>query len=77
MSERDFGDDYDDYEDRDCWNCGGEGLVADCFDGFCVNAEDGCSLCIRRCSICRHAPRNEQLDQVLVDALAKYGDGGG
>lgn len=50
----DFGDDcmFD-----TCGNIGCEdGWVADCFDGFCVNAEDGCELCLRRCDWC-NAPK--------------------
>lgn len=50
-----FDDDYDDFE---CWNCDGEGYVWDCIDGFCVNAEDGCKLCTRRCEVCN--PRLRQ-----------------
>ena len=46
---------YDDRLDDDCWACGGEGYVADCFDGFCINAEDGCELCMRRCDFCNSA----------------------
>lgn len=37
----------------DCWDCGGEGYIADCFDGFCMNAEEGCDFCTRACSTCR------------------------
>lgn len=39
-------------DDDDCWNCGGEGYVYDCFDGLCLNAEDGCADCMRRCDVC-------------------------
>lgn len=36
-----------------CGNIGcDDGWVADCFDGLCVNAEDGCELCLRRCDWC-------------------------
>jgi hypothetical protein len=45
-------DDFDYFEQDDCWNCGGGGYIADCFDGLCVNAEDGCDLCMRRCEYC-------------------------
>lgn len=45
--------DFDDHEL--CWNCHGEGFIADCFDGFCINAEDGCDLCMRRCEYCKPA----------------------
>lgn len=45
--------DYDDDWHLDvCGNGCDDGWVADCFDGFCVNAEDGCELCIRRCDWC-------------------------
>lgn len=45
---------YDDDFDQDvCWNCGGEGFVADCFEEYaCVDPESGCDLCMRRCDIC-------------------------
>lgn len=50
-------DDFDDYDDDECGNCGGEGVIYDCIDGFCVNAEDGCDLCARRCDWCNPAKR--------------------
>ena len=44
---------FDDYGDHvECWNCGGEGALADCFDGMCVDAEEGCDDCMRRCDVC-------------------------
>lgn len=45
----------DDYEDE-CWNCGGEGYVHDCIDGFCLDAEYGCDLCTYRCDVCNPKP---------------------
>lgn len=33
-----MGDDFQS-DDGDCPNCGGEGVLYDCFDGFCVDAE--------------------------------------
>ncbi|HXF55665.1 MAG TPA: hypothetical protein VNK52_16245 [Hyphomicrobiaceae bacterium] len=39
-------------DDEDCWNCGGEGYVHDCFDGFCASAEDGCEDCTQPCPEC-------------------------
>lgn len=40
-------------EDDDCWNCGGEGYVFNCFEEFaCIDPEGGCDLCMRRCDIC-------------------------
>lgn len=50
-AELDDYDYYDDYEDE-CWNCGGDGYVHDCIDGFCADADYGCDLCTRRCDIC-------------------------
>lgn len=40
-------------DDDSCWQCGGEGYMADCIDGCCQDAEMGCDLCTRRCDICR------------------------
>lgn len=48
-------DEFDDTFDEPCWQCCGEGYIADCFDGLCVNAEDGCELCMKRCDICNRA----------------------
>lgn len=39
--------------DEGCPNCGGEGVIYDCFDGFCIDAESGCDDCARRCDWCR------------------------
>ena len=53
--------DWDDADDdRDCYLCGGEGFVWDCFDGFCVNAEDGCEDCTRPCPECARAKRQRE-----------------
>jgi hypothetical protein len=64
-------DDYHaDYED-DCYECGGEGFVADCFEEWaCLDPEYGCDLCTRRCQLCNPRPRNPELDAVLTEALA-------
>jgi len=37
----------------ECWQCAGEGVIYSCFDGLCVDAEEGCDDCARRCDICR------------------------
>ena len=44
----------DDDGDSDlCWQCGGEGVVYDCFEEYaCVDPEGGCDLCERRCDVC-------------------------
>lgn len=44
---------HDDGPWVDCWQCGGEGVTYDCFDGFCEDAESGCDDCERRCDICK------------------------
>lgn len=53
-------DDFDpDFDDGDCWNCGGEGFVSDCIDDCCLDADAGCDLCTQRCDVCgprRSAP---------------------
>ena len=37
----------------ECWNCGGEGLIANCQDEWaCIDPESGCDLCTKRCDIC-------------------------
>ena len=41
----------------DCWNCGGEGFVSDCFEEFaCVDPDSGCDLCTQRCDVCNPRP---------------------
>jgi hypothetical protein len=68
-------DEYVDIDDgEECGNCGGEGYVYDCFDGFCMDAESGCDDCARRCDWCnrptpKQAAETEALSQVLSDAL--------
>jgi hypothetical protein len=43
--------------DDECWNCGGEGYVYNCFEEYaCVNPEDGCDECMRRCDVCNARP---------------------
>ncbi len=63
-------DEYDDFDDNDCWNCGGEGFVAHCEQEFaCMYPDEGCDYCMRRCDFCNPAPRNPELDRVLAEAL--------
>lgn len=69
MTITDFPDD-----DDTCGNCGGEGYVYDCFDGFCEDAEYGCDDCARRCDWC-NMPSPKQIEdtsalrKILSDAL--------
>ena len=48
--------DYDD-DGSECYECGGEGFVHDCFDGFCADADVGCDDCTRPCPACARAKR--------------------
>lgn len=48
-----------DYEDEDCWNCGGDGYVYNCLDEIgCIDPESGCDLCEKRCYVCNPRKRN-------------------
>jgi hypothetical protein len=42
--------------DDDCWQCGGEGYIFVCQDEIgCIDPENGCDLCQRRCDVCNLA----------------------
>ena len=52
---------------EDCPECGGEGWIADCFDGCCIEADSGCEDCMRRCVECvRHEAAIERYVRVQV-----------
>lgn len=37
----------------ECWQCGGEGFVANCWEEYaCIDPEGGCDECLQRCDIC-------------------------
>lgn len=46
-------DTYPNPDDGECPNCGGEGVLYDCFDGCCADADIGCDDCAYRCDWCR------------------------
>lgn len=51
----------EDREDNDCWQCGGEGFVVNCFEEYaCVDPEGGCDLCTTRCDVCSPSRLQEQ-----------------
>lgn len=53
-------DDFDDDYYGDCWNCGGEGYIASCFEDYaCIDPEGGCGLCMRRCDVCNPRLKND------------------
>lgn len=65
---------YDDVDHRlnpdgeECPTCGGDGYIADCFDGLCINAEFGCDDCTRRCVECarfQHARLKAVREEVI------------
>ncbi|MDB6035982.1 MAG: hypothetical protein JWM16_6320 [Verrucomicrobiales bacterium] len=62
---------FEDMEDEDCPNCGGEGVTYSCIDGCCEDADEGCDLCARRCDWCSPwpSPKDDGLRQVLAEAL--------
>ena len=54
MSETETNLDDDEFDiDEYCPNCGGEGAIYDCIDGFCFDAESGCDLCEHTCDWCK------------------------
>jgi hypothetical protein len=74
MSDTDYP--YDDYSDgEECWNCGGEGRVNHCIDGFCVDQDDiYCKYCSKRCDVCnpptpKQIEEGNKLRQILADSL--------
>lgn len=47
-------DPFDFYDQIECWQCGGDGFVAACFEEYaCIDPEGGCDYCMRRCDICK------------------------
>lgn len=77
IDDHDHDHDYDDDQDEFCGQCY-EGYTYHCIDGCCINAEDGCDLCARRCDFCnpfkptpKQAEESAELGRILGDALAK------
>ena len=67
-----YDDPFDGADWVDCWQCGGEGFVGDCWDGFCVLAESGCDACTHRCDICHGKggwEPSERQSATNIDAL--------
>lgn len=67
----------DEYDEAECWQCGGEGFVYGCsWDWQCDTYDEGegTCLCTRRCDVCNRPPptaESEQLRQILAEALAR------
>lgn len=69
----------DDYYDDEpgCPECGDEGFIWRCFDGFCLDAEEGCDDCTYPCPVCTRPKQNkiiEGLREVLGEALEKHAE---
>jgi hypothetical protein len=53
----------------ECWQCAGDGELADCWEEYaCIDPEGGCDECMKRCDICRgkggwHAPEDSAPDR--------------
>lgn len=65
-------DDHNEYDE--CPTCGGEGVIFNCFDGFCEDADWGCDDCTRACPDCspnQVRDTGDELGQVLADALGQ------
>ena len=79
MSEADHYGDHDEYDEAECFQCGGEGFVYGCsWDWQCDTYDEGegSCLCTRRCDVCQpmtdaEKAEREQLRQVLAAALAQ------
>ena len=54
---------YPDDDNGECWRCGGEGYVFECFDGYCLDAEVGCDDCTRRCPECVRRARRQKANE--------------
>lgn len=71
-------DDHGAPDDEDCGQCDGSGYWYHCIDGCCLNADEGCDLCARRCDFCNpfkptpaQAEERAQLGEILADAISK------
>src|SRR6185437_1779996 len=55
-------------DQEDCWHCGGEGYIVDCFDGCCMDADVGCEQCTSRCPECRifEAKRKRMIREEVI-----------
>jgi len=59
-------------DNDDCPTCGGEGVIFECFDGFCIDAEIGCDECTSRCPEC--ARRNLAFARAVRKAVIESDD---
>jgi hypothetical protein len=52
----------------ECPECGGEGVIFECFDGFCLDAEIGCEDCTRDCAECKRF-RSRMAREVRIEVI--------
>lgn len=56
---------------EECWNCGGDGYIADCHEEWaCIDPESGCEDCMRRCPECaafKHS-RLKKIREAVIEA---------
>lgn len=66
---------YDEPDDGDCPNCGGEGFYSDCFEEWaCIDPEGGCDLCMRRCDWCNER-KTAKAEPPVQQALSRRNGG--
>jgi hypothetical protein len=78
-------DEYWDYDESDCGQCGGEGFTYGCsWDWQCdtYDAGEGTCLCTRRCEWCTQPTDAEKaniaaLQRVLAEATTREGEARG
>lgn len=59
--------------DEECWNCGGEGYIANCHEEWaCPDPESGCEDCVSRCPECALNKRNRL--KAIREAVVKAND---
>jgi hypothetical protein len=57
----------------ECWNCGGDGYIADCHEEWaCIDPESGCEDCLRRCPECAIFKHNRL--KAIREEVIKSGD---
>lgn len=66
-------DRFEEYDEGDCANCGGEGFVYGCsWDWQCDTYDEGegTCLCTRRCDWCQPTKPDPELQAAMAKALA-------
>lgn len=62
---------FDDYDEGDCWNCGGEGFVYGCsWDWQCDTWDGDSCLCSRPCHICYPPKDDPEMRKIMAESFA-------